>query len=466
METNALKLFTHLLAPALALGGFHAAIAQEPATPEKPNIILLFADDLGYGDLGIYGNPVIQTPNLDALARGGARFTSFYAQPACSQSRSALLTGRYPIRPGSVPQVLGPESETGLAASEITIASGLKTAGYRTKIIGKWHLGHAKPEFLPTSHGFDEYLGLLYSNDMIPPWVKTERPLQLFRDTEPLPEPVDQHNLTRRYTDEAVEFIRRPSDAPYFLYLPYAMTHLPLGVSQDFRDRSRGGLYGDAVEELDWSAGEILKAVRESGKEQNTLIIWTSDNGPWQNLPDRMLQSGPDGLDNLAWHVGTPGPFRGSKGSTYEGGVRVPAIFYWPGTIPGDRRIDGLARTLDVLPTVLNAVGLPVPSDRPIDGNNLLPVLKGESEETPNDIHFYFAGRRLDAVRKGPWKLQRSSGAVELFHLDRDFSERINVAAEHPDRVAELNSLLEAFAIYTGTTPSAIATPTSNPTTP
>lgn len=428
----------------------HATAQEAPASP-KPNIVILYADDLGYGDLGSYGNPVIKTPNLDHLAQEGARFTSFYAHPACSQSRSALLTGRYPVRPGCVPQVLGPEAETGLAASEITIASALKTQGYKTKAIGKWHLGHAKEEFLPTAHGFDEYFGLLYSNDMIRPWVQTDRPLQLYRNTEALPEHVDQSTLTRRYTEEAVKFIKDNAGGPFFLYLPYAMTHLPLAVSPDFRGKSRGGLYGDAVEELDWSAGIILQALKDAGVDNNTLFIWSSDNGPWQNLPDRMLQTGPDGLDNKAWHVGTPGPFRASKGSTYEGGVRVPGIFRWPGHIPAGQTIAALARTLDILPTVLTAAGVAIPNDRPIDGKNLLPLLQGESTQSPVDVHYYFSGKRLDAVRKGAWKLQLASGHEELFQIEQDFSERVNVAADHPEIVTELRGLLEAFAKETET---------------
>jgi arylsulfatase A len=425
--------------------------AQENPTPRKPNIVLLFADDLGYGDLGVYGNPVIKTPNLDKLAREGAQLTSFYAHPSCSPSRSALLTGRYPVRPGGVNRVLGPESENGLAATEITIATALKGQGYRSKAVGKWHLGH-RPEFLPTAHGFDEYFGLAYSNDMIKPWVQTDVPLRFYRNAEPLDEHVDQTTLTKRYTEEAVKFIKESGDAPFFLYVPYAMTHLPLAVSAEFKGKSRGGLYGDAVEELDWSAGAIRDALRETGVENDTLIIWTSDNGPWQKAPERMLQVGPDGLDNKAWHVGTPGPFRESKGSTYEGGVRVPGIFHWPGHIPAGQVIQELGRTLDVLPTVLTAAGAKIPDDRPIDGNNLLPLLQGETQVSPTEIHYYFAGgNRLDAVRKGPWKLQLASGETELFHIEQDFSERVNVAAEHPELVAELRALLDAFAAETGT---------------
>ncbi|GMW03804.1 MAG: sulfatase [Candidatus Hydrogenedentota bacterium] len=432
-----------------------AVLARAQATgssPKTPNIVLLFADDLGYGDLACYGNPVIKTPNLDALAAEGARLTTFYACPACTPSRAALLTGRYPVRPGGVANVLGPESETGLPASEITLANALKAAGYKTKIVGKWHLGHAKPEFMPTSHGFDEYFGLLYSNDMIKPWVQTDRPLRLYRDTEPIDAPVDQNTLTALYTEEAVKFIKENRDRPFFLYLPYSMSHLPLGASAEFRGASKGGLYGDVIEELDHSAGQIIKALRDHGLDDNTLVMWTSDNGPWQSTPDRMLQPGPDGLDNKPWHVGSPGPFRESKGSTYEGGVRVPALFRWPGHIPAGQLIQEMGSTMDILPTALTAAGVAVPGDRPIDGVNLLPLLQGETSQSPNEVHYYFLGSRLDAVRKGPWKLQLASGQEELFQIEQDFEERTNVAADHPDITAKLRQMLETFAKETDAT--------------
>lgn len=422
----------------------HAAVAR------KPNIVLLFADDLGYGDLSCYGNPVIKTPVLDGLARDGARLTSFYAHPACTPSRAALLTGRYPVRPGGVASVLGPESLEGLPATEITIAKALRGQGYRTKCIGKWHLGHAKEEFMPLSHGFDEYFGLLYSNDMIPPWVQTDRPLELYRDNAPIEHHVDQTTLTARYTEEAVRFIHENAGQPFFLYLPYTMTHLPLAVSEAYKGKSKGGLYGDVVEELDASAGAIVHALRDAGIENDTLFIWTSDNGPWNNMPPRMLQPGPDGLDNKPWHAGSAGPFRNAKGSTYEGGVRVPALFRWPGRIPAGQVIQELARTLDILPTVLTAAGAETPDDRPIDGHDLLPLLEGRTNASPVDVHYYFLGPRLEAVRKGPWKLQLASGAPELYQVEQDFEERTNVADDYPVLVAQLRAMLESFAAETG----------------
>lgn len=446
---------------AAAIAASTHAAEQPDAPPRRPNIVILFADDLGYGDLSCYGNPVIKTPVLDALARDGARCTSFYAHPACTPSRAALLTGRYPVRPGGVASVLGPESLEGLPATEITIARALRDQGYRTKCIGKWHLGHAKPEFMPLAHGFDEYFGLLYSNDMIRPWVQTDRPLELYRDNAPIEHHVDHATLTSRYTEEAVRFIHESAAQPFFLYLPYTMTHLPLAVSDQFKGMSKGGLYGDVVEELDASAGAILQALRDTGVENDTLFIWTSDNGPWNNMPPRMLQPGPDGLDNKPWHAGTAGPFRNAKGTTYEGGVRVPAIFRWPGRIPAGQVIQELARTLDLLPTVLTAVGAKTPDDRPIDGRNLLPLLEGGTHASPVDVHYYFVGPRLEAVRKGPWKLQLASGAPELYQVEQDFEERTNVADDHPVLVAQLRAMLEAFAAETGARlPDSVATGT------
>ncbi|MFP4173876.1 MAG: sulfatase-like hydrolase/transferase [Candidatus Hydrogenedentota bacterium] len=426
-----------------------AAQTGEPST-NRPNIVLIFADDVGYGDLSCYGHPTIHTPKLDQLAAEGARFTSFYANPACTPARAALMTGRYPVRPGGVASVLGPDSNKGLPADEITIATALKGEGYRTKCVGKWHLGHADEEFMPTSHGFDEYFGLLYSNDMIQPWVNTDEPLELYRDTEPVEHPVDQYTLTTRYTEEAVRFIRDSADEPFFLYLAHTMAHMPLATAERFEGQSRAGLYGDVIEALDWSAGEVMDALREAGVADNTLIIWLSDNGPWINMPDRMVQEGPDGLDNERWHAGSPGPFREAKGTTYEGGVRVPAIVWWPEEVPSDRVIQEPANSMDLFTTILRAGGAEIPDDRPIDGNDLWPLLRGETEESPTQVYHYFRGGELQAVRKGPWKLRLATGEPELFHLDRDYMERFNVAEDYPDKVEELRALMEDMAEETG----------------
>ena len=426
------------------------AAAEETSNGNRPNIVLMFADDAGYGDLSCYGHPTIHTPNLDQLAAEGVRFTSFYANPACTPARAALLTGRHPVRPGGVAGVIGPDATRGLPAEEITIATALKGEGYRTKCVGKWHLGHAEEEFMPTSHGFDEYFGLLYSNDMIPPWVDTDEPLELYRDTEPIEHPVDQTTLTVRYTEEAVKFIHESADDPFFLYLPYTMPHLPLATAEQFEGQSRAGLYGDVIEALDWSAGEIMDALREAGVADNTLVIWLSDNGPWINMPDRMLQEGPDGLVNKPWHAGSPGPFREAKGTTYEGGVRVPTIVWWPDEVPAGRIIQEPANSMDLFTSILRACGADVPDDRPIDGNDLWPLLRGETDESPTQVHHYFNGGQLQAVRQGPWKLRLASGEPELFHLDRDYMERFNVAEDYPDRVEELRALMEEMAEETG----------------
>jgi len=416
-----------------------------------PNIVVLFADDLGYGDLGSFGHPTIRTTNLDKMAGEGIRLTSFYAAaPSCTPSRAALLTGRYPLRSG-LPHVLMPESENGILESEITIAEALKEHGYRTKAIGKWHLGHAKEEFLPTSNGFDSYYGLLYSNDMIKPWVQTDKPLQLYRDTEPIEHPVDQTTLTVRYTDEAVNFINTAKNEPFFLYLAYSMPHLPIYTTDDFKGKSRAGHYGDVIETIDWSVGRILESLKEHGIDNNTIVVFTSDNGPWLNLPARMLQKG-----NKPWHAGSPGLLRGSKGNTYEGGMRVPGIIRWPGQIPAGQISAEMATTMDLYATLLTAAGANVPSDRAIDGNDIMPMIKGESP-SPTNVFYYFRGNELEAVREGKWKFRFSNHTrpertrdqepePELFNLDVDPSERYNVAKEHPGVMNRMREMMDGFA--------------------
>jgi arylsulfatase A len=415
-----------------------------------PNIVLLFADDLGYGDLGCYGHPTIRTPNLDGLASEGVRFTSFYAAASsCTPSRAGLLTGRYPLRAG-LPNVLGPDAEIGLSSGELTLATVLKGEGYRTKAVGKWHLGHAKDEFLPTSHGFDEYFGLLYSNDMMPPWVQTEKPLQLWRDAEPVEYPVQQSTLTTRYTDEAVKFIEAGQGDPFFLYLAYSMPHVPIHTREDFQGSSRAGLYGDVIETIDWSVGEILRTLSEAGVEQNTIVVFTSDNGPWLNMPPRMFQEG----IVQPWHAGSPGPFiRGAKGTSYEGGFRVPAIMKWVGQVPEHHTYREIASTMDLFVTLANASGTELPSGHTLDGIDLVPFLS--QSQGPSDREFlYFQGRRLEGIRIGNWKLRIGAEigedatavgdtTVQLFDLEVDPSERYNVAESYPEVVARLRARLE-----------------------
>lgn len=420
---------------------------QEEPTPERPpNVVILFADDLGYGDLSSYGHPTIHTPNLDRMAAEGLKLTSFYtAAPMCSPARAALLTGRYPLR-ASVPHVLGPESEHGLPPEEITIAELLKPLGYRTAMFGKWHLG-AQPGLMPTDQGFDEYLGLLYSNDMIPPWVQTERPLELWRNTEPIEHPVDQSRLTVRYTEEAVRFIQESGETPFFLYLPYSMPHVPLAVADELAGRSGGGPYGDVIEAIDWSAGEILAALAAAGVDEHTLVVFTSDNGPWTNMPDRMFS---EGLVQR-WDAGTTGPLRGHKHSTYEGGVRVPGIMRWPGRIAPGQVSAEMATTLDLFPTIAALTEANLPAGVALDGYDVGAFLF-DGAASPRTEFAYQRGRRLEAVRNGSWKLRvdPGTGAVELFDLEVDPYELYNVAADHPDEVTRLLARLDKLAAEMG----------------
>lgn len=426
----------------------------------QPNIILIYADDLGYGDLSCYGHPTIHTPRIDRMAAEGIKLTSFYTAAAvCTPSRAGLLTGRYPLSVG-LPGNLGPDSPGGLSLEERTLAEGLQANGYRTAAFGKWHLG-AVPGYLPTDRGFDEYLGILYSNDMMPPWVNTERPLQLYRNDQPTAElPVDQTTLTQRYTDEAIRFATKQDGQPFFIYLPYAMPHLPLNASEDFRGTSAGGLYGDVIEEIDYNVGRILDALAAHELAENTLVVFTSDNGPWRNLPDRMIDSAPV----EAWHGGSTGPLSGAKATSMEGGARVPAILHWPGKIPAGQLSAELATTLDLHATILEITGTPKPAKR-LDGQNLWPFLTGK-EPSPVAQYFYFTGRRLDAVRDAEWKLriapvsddwkspEHATGeepiVLALYNLKNDPFEQFNLAAQYPEEVARLKKSLTTMAASTG----------------
>jgi arylsulfatase A-like enzyme len=375
------------------------------------------------------------------MAEEGMRFTSFYAAaPVCTPSRVGLLTGRYPIRAGQ-PNNTGPDTVGGLPLSEILLPQVLKKRGYRTMAIGKWHLGYRPEAHLPTRRGFDSYLGLPYSNDMIPPWVKTEVPLRMYRDIEPIETMGDQSMLTERYTSEAVKFIQSSKSQPFFLYVPYAMPHLPVSASQRFQGKSRGGLYGDVIETLDWSVGEILRTLKTEGLDNNTMVVFTSDNGPWNALPERMLQKGVE-----PWHTGTKGPLKASKGTTYEGGQRVPGIFRWPGVIPPRQVCLDMASTLDIFPTAVKAAGGEMPGDRKYDGFDLMPLLSGKVKASPRTEFFYCVGKRMEGVREGSWKYRFTKGTPELYHLDWDPGENYNLYERNKAIADRLSAKMRAFA--------------------
>jgi arylsulfatase A-like enzyme len=366
------------------------------------------------------------------------RLTSFVTAVACVPSRTQLMTGRY------LPRVhfngsTGPGGKGGLPAGELTLAEALKAAGYRTHMVGKWHLGYAKSEFLPIHQGFDTWYGLPYSNDHEPPWVRTDEPLGLFRGDRMIEYPVRQDTLTARYTTEAIRHIENRLEQPFFIYLAYSMPHLPLHVSERFRGTAYSGLYGDVVQELDWSVGEVLAALRRGGLADNTIVFFASDNGPWLDLPPRMLQGG-----NQPWHVGSAGPLRGSKGTSYEGGARVPAIFRWPARIAPAQTSAELVGMPDVYRTLIVAAGADLP-DHLLDGHDLTQFLTGETDRSPRNEYFYFL-RRLEAVRVGDWKLRAVDAEVELFNLRLDPGERINRATDEPDIVAALGRRMEEIA--------------------
>ena len=394
-----------------------------------PNFVIIFIDDLGYQDLGCFGAPLIKTPCLDKMAAEGAKFTSFYAQTVCSPSRAALLTGCYPNRVG-FPRVLFPQDKIGISADEVLLPQMLKSRGYATACIGKWHLGHLPP-FLPTRHGFDYFYGLPYSNDM-QVIKRGDPPLPLMRNETIIEQPADQNTLTQRYTQEATAFIREHKDQPFFLYLPHTMVHVPLHVSDAFRGKSAQGLYGDAVQELDWSAGEVLRTIRECGIDENTLVLFTSDNGPWLTQHE---------------NGGAALPFRDGKGTTYEGGLREPTIMRWPGHIPAGTTCPQMASTMDLLPTFAALAGAKAPTDRIIDGKDIGELLRHPDTATsPRNTMFYYRNEELQAVREGRWKLHlalEKRPEVELYDLEADIGESKNVAAAHPDVVKRLTELAD-----------------------
>jgi len=434
-----------------------ALLSSISTAATKPNFVVIFADDLGYGDLSCYGHPTIRTPNLDRMAQEGTRFTQFYsASSVCTPSRAGLMTGRLPVRNGmcsDTRRVLFPDSKGGIPADEVTLPEALKELGYRTGCFGKWHLGHL-PQFLPTNNGFDTYFGIPYSNDMdrlnnvapkgraafLDPKIEYFN-VPLMRDTEIVERPADQTTITRRYTEEAVKFIKESGDEPFFVYLPHSLPHIPLFRSDEFKDHSRSGLYGDVIEEVDWSVGQILDTLRTEGIAENTCVFFTSDNGPWLIFDA---------------HGGTAGMLRDGKGCTWDGGMREPGIAWWPGTVPANRVSSELAATLDLMPTFVSLAGGNLPTDRQYDGVDLTPHLTGTAP-SPRETVYYYRGKQLMAVRHGPWKAhymtrdaygpssreKKTHNPPLLFNLDIDPAERFNVNAKHEDVLKEIDSIVK-----------------------
>ncbi|WP_411031223.1 sulfatase [Spongiimicrobium sp. 3-5] len=434
---------------------------QDTPIDKKTNFIIIFADDLGYGDLGVYGHPTINTPNLDKMASEGQKWTSFYVGASvCTPSRAALLTGRLPVRSGMaspIARVLFPNSHNGLPKSEITLAEQLKSVDYATAIVGKWHLGH-KEEFLPTNHGFDYYFGIPYSNDMdltrelnTPGgywdlWTEEAENLKsedfnvpLIRNTEIVERPADQTTITRRFTEESIKFIKENKEKPFFLYLAHNLPHVPLFASEEFLGKSRRGLYGDVVEEIDHGIGRILNYLREEGLAENTIVVFTSDNGPW--LPTE--NSG-----------GTAGLLKDGKGSTWEGGMREPGIFWSPGKIKPKVVMD-MGTTMDLFTTFSAIAGVPIPNDRVVDGLDLSPVLF-EGAESPRNAVYYYRGDELYAIRVGAYKAhfiteagytantRKEHHPPLLYNVEIDPSERFNISADHPDVIARIENVVKA----------------------
>jgi len=438
----------------VSLFSFDLASAQDASAPQPPNFVVVFCDDLGYGDLGCFGNPTIRTRHLDQMAGEGMKFTQFYvAAPVCTPSRAALMTGRLPCRSGMCSnkrRVLFPNSKGGLPAEEVTLAEALQEGGYATACIGKWHLGHHK-QYLPTNNGFDYYFGIPYSNDMdrvgsAPKgreafWnPKSEYfNVPLMRNEEIIERPADQTTITKRYTEEAIKFIDENQDKPFFVYLAHSMPHVPLFRSPEFEGVSRRGYYGDVIEEIDWSVGQVLQKLRDTDLDENTLVVFCSDNGPWLPYGD---------------HGGSAGPLRDGKGSTFDGGMREPTIFWWPQTIPAAEVAADVGSTMDLMATFTSLAGLPLPADRKLDSYDLTPVLK-QTGKSKREALFYYRGYQLMAVRVGPWKmhLKTQSGYGQpkpevhnpplLYQLEQDPAESRNVAKDNPDVIQSIQKVIE-----------------------
>ncbi|MEO7189470.1 MAG: sulfatase-like hydrolase/transferase [Vicinamibacterales bacterium] len=482
----------------VALGVVASGQAQRSTTSaSRPNFVVILTDDMGYADLHMNGNPVINTPNLDQMARDGLHLTSMYSAPLCTPTRGMFLTSRYPLRTGII-NVTGPGSPVGIRKDEVTLAQALKSQGYRTAMFGKWHIGDFDTDagFNPTAHGFDEFLGLPYSHDYNPaPGVP------LYHNTEKVEQPVKYNLLTQRYTQEAIKFIRGAKGQPFFAYVAHNLPHIPIGTSDQFKGHSRAGRYGDVIEEIDWSVGQILTTLKQLGIDRNTIVVFMSDNGPWVSTAEQTYDRQDRGT-KVQGDVGWPGILRGSKGQTYEGGVRVPAIVRWPGTIAPLRTSADVFSVMDWFPTFVGLAGGKIAPGHEVDGIDITPFLRGKTP-SPRHDYFYFGGAAIQALREGPWKVRvapaegaRQGGAgggrgaaagnggraatdgvagavaagepnargranltapnagaaapvaeplVELFNLDTDPAERFNVAASHPDIVARLRARMEAF---------------------
>ncbi len=424
------------------------------AQDTPPNFVIVFADDLGYGDLGIYGHPTIKTPHLDQMAREGQKWTNFYVGASvCTPSRAALLTGRLPVRSGMCSdesRVLFPNSLHGLPESEVTLAEQLKTAGYATAAIGKWHLGHRK-QYLPTNNGFDYYFGIPYSNDMDKVGNKNYKELPedaidfkdfnvpLMRNTEIIERPANQNTITKRYTEEAITFIKEHKEEPFFVYLAHNLPHIPLFASEEFRNTSERGLYGDVVQEIDYGVGQIIATLKEEGLADNTIVVFTSDNGPW--LPFKT-------------HGGSAGLLRAGKGTTWEGGMREPCIFWSPGKI-APAVITDLGSTMDLFTTFSTMVGVKIPSDRIVDGVDLSATLL-RGGPSPRDGMFYYRGTSLYAARLGDYKAhyitqgeygqfgeKEEHATPILYNLGEDPSEQYDVAEQHPEIIEQINAYVK-----------------------
>ena len=432
--TRFLNIRAMLIAFTLAIGctagAATAQVASEPAPKTagtRPNIIVILADDLGWGDVGSNGATLIATPNIDRIGREGIRLTNFYAGAnVCTPSRAALLTGRYPIRSG-MQHVIHPQSDDGLPQSEVTLPEILRDTGYATAMVGKWHLGH-RDEYWPTAHGFDEFFGVPYSNDMTP--------FDLYQHKTVVQSPAEQTELTDRYSSSAVDFIKRNKDGPFFLYYAETFPHLPLFVPDSASSVSEAGLYGDVVEHLDTGVGKILNALDAAGISDNTIVVITSDNGPW--------------------FEGDPGSLRDRKGGTHEGSFRVPFLARWPNGIDAGQSSDQMAMNIDFLPTFARLAGAPLPSDRVIDGRDIMPVM-AQASTSPHDVLFFFNGNDIAAVRNDRFRLALASyyrtfevpferfGIPLLFDLKVDPRERFSYLREHPDIYEQLLSAVEAM---------------------